>query len=178
VPLGANPSKCLALQYTALYQPKDSTKVFAVMNHFVDKYQFDVNNDGTCGGLVKLSNLTEVIDLDGPPLRAAVYHHNMPVMKALLHHGADTGPAVVTAIDREDMEALRLLLAAGGDATRACAIAATRSYLDATNICLEYGADPSLALNQDTEYAANERGYKSMSNAVKQLLKQSKSDKF
>lgn len=171
---GADPSKCLALHYAALYQPEDPAKVSTVIDHFVDKYQFDVNSDSTCGGLVKLSSLTDTSDQGGPPLIPAVYHHNIPAVKALLRRGANTEPALVTAIDREDMEALRLLLEAGGDATSGCAIAATRSYLDAVKICLEYGADPGPALERDADLTANIRGYTPMSNAVKQLLKQSK----
>jgi hypothetical protein len=170
---GADPWRCLALHYAALYQSDNSIMVYAVIDHFIDKYQFDVNGDGTCGGLVTLHDLTDTHECD-PPLVAAVYHQNIPVIKALLRRGASAGLALGTAMDRENMEALRLLLEAGADATEGCVIAACRSYVAATKICLEYGADPEPAFQRDAELVATVKGYIPMNDAVKTLLQQYK----
>lgn len=105
----ADPSRCLALHYAALYQSKDLTEMNAVVDHLIDKYRFDVNGDGTCGGLIKLTDFTDTSDQTGPPLRTAVYHHNIPAIKALLRRGGDAAAVWKTALDREDLEALQLL---------------------------------------------------------------------
>lgn len=167
---GADPSRSLPLHYVPFYQPEDSTKVAAVIDHFVEKYQYDPNGDGKCGGLIKLTDFTDVDGLAGPPLRPAVYHHNIPAVRALLRHGADPNPNLVTAIDRRDMEALKILLEAGGDATDACVTATIKSYFDAVKISLEHGADPKPALKEDADLTAKHKQHQPMGDDVKKLL--------
>ncbi|KAI1089760.1 hypothetical protein F5B19DRAFT_465785 [Rostrohypoxylon terebratum] len=166
---GANPQQCLALHYATLHKPQDSAQVEASISHLLQRYNYDVNGDDTCGGLVKLSDFTDV-SWQGPPLRWAVYHDNLPAVKSLLSHGAEASAALLVAIERDNLDALNLLLEAGGNATDACKIAATRSKIDAARICLEHGADPKPALARDAELAEAESTYKPMNGAMKRLL--------
>ncbi|KAI1448705.1 ankyrin repeat-containing domain protein [Annulohypoxylon stygium] len=166
---GADPQQCLALHYATLYKPQDPAQVEANTAHLLQRYSYNVNSDDTCGGLVKLSDFTD-ISWQGPPLRWAVYHDNLPAIKALLAHGAEASAALLVAIERDNLDALKLLLGAGGDATDACRIAATRSKIDAARICLEHGADPNPALVRDAELAGAESTYKPMNGAMKALL--------
>ncbi|KAI1759342.1 ankyrin repeat-containing domain protein [Hypoxylon sp. FL1150] len=166
---GAHPSQCLALHYATLYKPQDPAQVKSNIAHLLQKYKYDVNGDDTCGGLVKLSDFTYT-GREGPPLRWAVYHHNLPAVESLLRHGAEASTALLVAVESDDLDALKLLLEAGGDATDACRIAATRSKYDAALICLEHGADPNPALVRDAELAEAESTYTPMSSAMKALL--------
>ncbi|KAI1084834.1 hypothetical protein F5B20DRAFT_222815 [Whalleya microplaca] len=170
---GADPSQCLALHYATLYKPQDPTQVELNIAHLLQRYNYDVNGDDACNGLVKLSDFTYT-GRDGPPLRWAVYHHNVPAIESLLRHGAEASAALLVAVESDDLDALKLLLGAGGDATDACRIAATRSKTDATLICLEHGADPNPALVYDAKLTEAESTYKPMTGAIKALLKDSK----
>ncbi|KAI1384081.1 uncharacterized protein F4822DRAFT_60338 [Hypoxylon trugodes] len=170
---GADPSRCLALHYTAFYKPQNPAQVDFNIAHLLQNYKYDVNGDDTCDGLVKLSDFTYT-GREGPPLRWAIYHHNLPAVESLLRHGADASAALLIAIERDDLNALKLLLGADGDATDACRIAATRSKFDAALVCLEQGADPNPALVRDAELAREESTYKPMSNAMKVLLADTK----
>ncbi|KAI1211529.1 ankyrin repeat-containing domain protein [Annulohypoxylon truncatum] len=166
---GADPQKCLALHYATFYKPQDPAQVEFNIAHLLQRYDYDVNGDDTCGGLVKLSDFTYT-GREGPPLRWAVYHDNLPAVESLLRHGAEPSAALLVAVERDNLEALKLLLGAGGNATEACRIAATRSKIDAALMCLEHGADPNPSLVRDAELAGAESMYKPMNGAMKALL--------
>jgi hypothetical protein len=160
---GANPSHSIALHYAT-----KSDNAPAMIAHLIDKYQFDVNADYSCGGLNELT-----VWGDGPsgsPLNYAVEYNNLPAAEALLKYGAEIGGAPSIAICKEFAPILKLFLDKGTDPTEALDTAARRDFIEGCQLCLENGGDISVVEARDREVIVGSSLRKKLSTEVRMLL--------
>lgn len=162
---GADPKRSIALHEAT--RCKDPVKTAAIIDHLVEKYNFDVDADDSCGGLRDFFG-----DQPQLPLDEATSRHNATAVRALLKHGAKSKDrSLCTAVLYEAIPEMRILLDVGADATRACFFAARINKLTAARVCLEYGADVDAVEAKDREWAANPGiGYYRMESEMHELL--------
>jgi hypothetical protein len=113
----------------------------AMITHLIDKYDFDVNTDDSCGGL---DNRTLGDFISGTPLHFAISCSNLPAVETLLKYGAEIRDDVWVAIDNKCAPALKMFLDSHIDPSDALDIAFLKDYIEGCKLCLEYGADVSI----------------------------------
>ncbi|KAF2272918.1 ankyrin repeat protein, partial [Westerdykella ornata] len=77
------------------------------------------------------------------PLQAACREGHLNVVRALLHHGAETREVMAEAASNGHTEIVRLLLQHGAETAGALSLAAKRGYMDIVRLLLQHGVDPN-----------------------------------
>ncbi|KAF3012995.1 hypothetical protein E8E14_006946 [Neopestalotiopsis sp. 37M] len=147
---GADVSRSDPLHHAARHKSQDVDTLTSIMEHFINKYNLDINACDKTGGLPLRfrADRPQWKGRSGQPVSWAAYCYNPAALEALINLGADPAPALYVSVSHMRLDCLEVLLESGYDASKAFALAVSRDEPEAAILALEYGATAEQALRR------------------------------
>lgn len=147
---GADVSRSDPLHHAARHKSQDVDTLTSIMEHFINKYNLDINARDKTGGIPLRfrADRPQWMSRSGQPVRWAAYCYNPAALEALINLGADPAPALYVSVSHMRLDCLEVLLESGYDASEAFALAVSRDEPEAAILALEYGATAEQALRR------------------------------